>query len=71
MTRMAPQLLARAGTRGHAAATSDHGIPASRAASSLAVRLAEQSGLTLVGWVRDGAGTIYTRPDRIELSRPD
>jgi len=41
------------------------------AASSLAVRLAEQAGLTLVGWVRDGRGTIYTRPDRVELSPPD
>ncbi len=35
------------------------------AASSLAARLADEQGVTLVGFVRNGAGTVYTRPDRL------
>lgn len=38
------------------------------AASSLAVRLSEEAGLTLVGWLRDSRCTIYAHPERVELS---
>lgn len=34
-------------------------------ATSLAVRLAERLNLTLVGYLRGGRATVYTRPDRI------
>jgi FdhD protein len=35
------------------------------AASSLAARLAEEKGLSLAGFVRDGRVTIYTHPERL------
>lgn len=38
------------------------------AASSLAVRLADEAGLTLVGFVRGGTCTVYTHPERLELA---
>jgi formate dehydrogenase accessory protein FdhD len=34
-------------------------------ATGLAVRVAEQAGLTLVGFVRGGRHTIYTHPERV------
>ncbi len=42
-------------------------VAAVGAASDLAVRTAAELGVTLVGFLRDGDGTVYTRPERIEL----
>lgn len=39
------------------------------AASDLAVRTARELGVTLVGFVRGGDATIYTRPERVALDR--
>jgi FdhD protein len=44
------------------------GIPvlaAVSAPSSLAVSLAEESGITLVAFLREDSMNVYTRPDRI------
>jgi FdhD protein len=38
------------------------------APSDLAIRTADAAGVTLCGFVRDGAGNLYTHPDRIELA---
>lgn len=48
------------------------GIPvlsAVSAASSLAVQVAEECGVTLAGFVRDGGFTVYARPARIRTPR--
>lgn len=42
-------------------------IAAVGAPTDLAVRTAQQFGITLVGFLRDGRGNIYTHPERINL----
>jgi len=47
------------------------GIPvlgAVSAPSSLAVDLADESGLTLAGFIRNGSMNVYTHPDRVDVS---
>ncbi|WP_298609112.1 formate dehydrogenase accessory sulfurtransferase FdhD [uncultured Thiothrix sp.] len=45
-------------------------IAAVSAPTSLALRHAEEAGLTLVGWVRKGGFSVYTDNKRINLGRP-
>jgi FdhD protein len=42
-------------------------VAAVGAASDLAVRTADRLGVTLVGFVRGGSGTVYTHPERLVL----
>jgi FdhD protein len=37
------------------------------AASSVAARLAEEQGVTLVGFAREGSGTVYSHPERLSV----
>ena len=48
------------------------GIPvlaAVSAPSSLAVELAEETGLTVIGFLRGSSMVVYTRPDRVEMEQ--
>jgi formate dehydrogenase accessory protein FdhD len=55
----------------HKAAMAGIGIVAAISApTSLAIQLAEQTGICLIGFAREGRLTIYTHPDRVQAS-PD
>ncbi len=43
-------------------------LAAVSAPSSLAVELAEETGLTVVGFLRDNSMVVYSRPDRVEAT---
>jgi FdhD protein len=43
-------------------------VAAVSAASGLAARLADEEGLTLLGFVRGGRSTIYSHPERLAVS---
>ena len=45
-------------------------IAAISAPSSLAVELAEQSGITLIGFLRERTMNVYTHPERVTLHSP-
>jgi FdhD protein len=59
--RIGFELVAKAAVAGIAV------VAAVGAASDLAVRTADRLGVTLVGFLRDGDGTVYTHPDRLDL----
>jgi FdhD protein len=58
--RLGYELVAKAATAGIPI------VAAVGAASDLAVRTADRLGVTLVGFLRDGSGTIYTHPHRLD-----